>query len=100
MVARIYRPARNSMQSGSAGTRRWVLEYEPAPLPPDPLMGWSSTRDTHQEILLRFNSLEDAIAYAKRNGVAYDLAIPHEHALRRMSYADNYRSDRHVPFTH
>src|SRR6185437_4265324 len=48
------------------------------PLEPGPLMGWSSTPHTHQEISLRSNSLEDAIAYAEGNGVADDPAIPHD----------------------
>lgn len=100
MVARIYRPARNAMQSGRAGTRRWVLEYEPAPLELDPLMGWSSTRDTRQQITLRFDSREDAVAYANRNRIVFELARPHENCPPHMSYADNYRSDRLVPFTH
>jgi pterin-4a-carbinolamine dehydratase len=100
MVARIYRPARNAMQSGRAGMRRWVLEYEPAPLAPDPLMGWSSTRDTNQQITLRFDSREDAVAYASRNHIAYELAQAHDHHPPRISYADNYRPDQLIPFTH
>ena len=30
MLARIYRPAKNAMQSGKAKTKDWVLEFEPA----------------------------------------------------------------------
>jgi len=29
MVARIYKPSRNAMQSGTAKTKAWVLDYEP-----------------------------------------------------------------------
>ncbi|WP_369015654.1 NADH dehydrogenase ubiquinone Fe-S protein 4, partial [Escherichia coli] len=29
MVARIYKPSRNAMQSGVGKTRFWVFEYEP-----------------------------------------------------------------------
>jgi hypothetical protein len=29
MVARIYKPAKNAMQQGRAGTRDWIVEYEP-----------------------------------------------------------------------
>jgi hypothetical protein len=100
MIARIFRPAQTAMQSGRAGTLRWVLEYEPSPLRPDPLMGWTSTRDTHQQIRLQFKSLAEAIAYADRHGIAYETAKPHEHHWRSMSYADNYRTERLIPFTH
>jgi hypothetical protein len=29
MRARIYKPARNAMQSGKARTKQWLLDYEP-----------------------------------------------------------------------
>ncbi len=29
MAARIYKPAKTAMQSGTALTRQWVLDYEP-----------------------------------------------------------------------
>ena len=63
-LARIYRPAKTAMQSGRAKTHKWVLEYEPASRrDPDPLMGWSSARDTLNEVQLRFDTLEEALAY-------------------------------------
>ena len=60
-LARIYRPAKTAMQSGRAKTRKWVLEYEPTSRrDPDPLMGWSSARDTLNEVQLHFDTLEEA----------------------------------------
>lgn len=100
MNARIFRPAQTAMQSGRAGTQRWMLEYEPAPLRPDSLMGWASTLDTHQQLRLQFKTLDEAVAYADRRGIAYEIERPHEHNWRSMSYADNYRSERLTPFTH
>ena len=29
MTARIFKPAKNAMQSGRAATREWQLDYEP-----------------------------------------------------------------------
>ena len=41
MRARIYQPARNAMQSGTAKTRDWVLEYAASSARSvDPLMGF------------------------------------------------------------
>ena len=43
MTARIYKPARTAMQSGTAKTKEWVLDYEPEQPPAvEPLMGWTS----------------------------------------------------------
>jgi hypothetical protein len=94
-LARIYRPAKTAMQSGRAGTRQWLLEYEPASRrDPDPLMGWSSARDTLNQVQLRFATLDEAIAFAKRRGLDYTLIEPHARTLKSKSYADNFRYDR------
>ena len=40
---RIFVPARNPMQSGSYGTRRWRIEFDTKERWENPLMGWAST---------------------------------------------------------
>jgi hypothetical protein len=93
--ARIHRPAKTAMQSGRARTRQWVLEYEPASRrDPDPLMGWSSARDTLNEVHLRFDTLEEALLFAKKLGLEYTLIEEHTRTLKAKSYADNFRYDR------
>ncbi|HKF73011.1 MAG TPA: ETC complex I subunit [Stellaceae bacterium] len=92
---RIYQPAKTAMQSGTAKTRAWVLEYEPAtPREPDPLMGWASANDTLNEVYLRFDTLEAAVAFAKRRGLDYVVIAPKARTIRPKSYADNFRYDR------
>src|ERR1700720_3409199 len=84
--ARIPRPAKSAMQSGRARTRKWVLEYEPASRrDPDPLMGWSSARDTLNEVHLRFASLEDAVAFAAKHGLDYTVIEPHARTPKAKS---------------
>lgn len=92
--ARIYRPAKTAMQSGTAGTRDWVLDYEPAtPREPDPLMGWASAGDTLNQVQLRFATLEEAVAFATKRGLDFTVIEPHQPTLRPKSYADNFRYD-------
>jgi hypothetical protein len=92
---RIYRPARNAMQSGLANTRHWVMEFEPEFREThDPLMGWISSRDTQGQVMLRFDSEGEAVAYAKRQGYEYSLVEPHRPEIRPKSYADNFRWTR------
>jgi hypothetical protein len=101
MPARIYRPAKTAMQSGEANTREWVLEHERAEARDiDPLMGWTSTRDTRAQVRLHFATREQAIAYAERSGLAYTVSEPQARKPIRKSYADNFRHDRKVPWTH
>ena len=94
-LARIYRPSKTAMQSGRAQTRNWLLEYEPAsPRTPDPLMGWSSARDTLNEVRMRFATLDEAVAFAKKHGLDYTISEPHARTPKPKSYADNFRYDR------
>jgi hypothetical protein len=93
--ARIYRPTKTAMQSGRALTRKWILDYEQATKrQPDPLMGWSSAQDTLNQIRLRFDSLEEAVAFAQGRGLDFQVIEPHERTLKPKSYADNFRYDR------
>ena len=74
MTARIYKPARTAMQSGHANTKEWVLNYEPEQAPTvEPLMGWTSSGDMKQEVLLSFDTKDEAIAYCEREGIAYQV---------------------------
>jgi hypothetical protein len=94
-AARIYQPAKTAMQAGRAKTHKWVLEYEPASRrDPDPLMGWSSAEDTLNEVLLRFETLEEAVAFADKHGIEYTLIEPQARTPKAKSYADNFRYDR------
>jgi hypothetical protein len=95
---RIYRPAKNAMQSGRANSRKWIVEFEPSDRKePDSLMGWNGSRDTLAQVKLRFENKEDAIAFAEREGLFYSVIddIPAK-AVKPKSYADNFRFDRVV----
>src|SRR5436189_5768273 len=101
MVARIYKPAKTAMQSGTAKTRLWVLEYEPeTPRAVEPLMGWTSSGDMRQQLRLQFDTKEEAVAYAERAGIPYQLVEPRASARRTMSYSDNFAFNRRGAWTH
>lgn len=101
MVARIYRPAPNAMQSGRGKSREWVLVYEPSiPRTIEPLMGYTSSSDMKRQIVLRFPTLEEAESYARREGIAYRVQPAQEATIKKVSYPDNFRFDRKTPWTH
>ena len=89
------------MQSGTAKTGHWVLEFEAQePRRIDPLMGYTSSGDTRRQVRLTFSTREEAIAYAERNGIAYRVEEPKPLKRRQVSYAENFRYDRKIPWTH
>ena len=99
--ARIYSPARSATTSGAAKTGMWVLEFErESPRTIEPLMGYTSSRDMMGQVKLTFDSLDEAVAYATREGVPYrveTLKAPRKH---KRTYADNFNYDRSAPWTH
>lgn len=101
MSARIFSPAKTAMQSGKAKTGYWVLEYEPEkPKTIDPLMGYTSSSDMKSQIRLTFETREEAVAYAHKHAIPYRIELPNEAARRTISYAENFRYDRKIPWTH
>jgi hypothetical protein len=101
MVARIYRPARNAMQSGKGKSNNWVLEFEAEERRiADPLMGWTSSGDTRQQVRLSFGTQQQAVEYALRHGIAYEILPEPVIRPQRKAYADNFRWGRRDNWTH
>ncbi|TPJ49612.1 NADH dehydrogenase ubiquinone Fe-S protein 4 [Mesorhizobium sp. B2-6-4] len=71
-VARIYKPCRSVMTSGRARPRGWRLVFERRAAPViEPLMGYTGSGDTLTQVELDFPTLQAAIDYAPRQGLAY-----------------------------
>jgi hypothetical protein len=101
MTARIFKPARSAMQSGTANTKEWMLEYElEQPRAIEPLMGWTSSTDMKQQIRMNFDTKEEAIAYCERHGIPFTVQEPKQPNRRVMAYADNFAYSRRTPWTH
>ena len=98
---RIFQPAKNVMQSGRAKTRSWIVEFEPSDaVKANPLMGWPGSADTRQQVRLSFDSRDDAIAYAKKNGLDYEVLPPRDRSVQARAYSDNFRAGRQSNWTH
>lgn len=102
MRARIYRPARSAMSSGTAKTDEWVLEFPQEGRDLDPLMGWISGAETQSQVKLTFASREEAVAYAAERGID---ALVQEPKVRRPNirpggYGENFATSRREPWSH
>lgn len=103
MTARIYRPAKSAMSSGTAKTRDWVLEFpNETSRDVDPLMGWTSTDDTQAQVRMRFPTKEAALDYASSKGI--DAVVtepkPRKPNVRQRGYGENFATDRRGAWTH
>jgi hypothetical protein len=103
MRARIYRPARNAMQSGTARSKNWILDFaQGESRVQDPLMGWTGSGDTQAQIKLRFATQAEAEAYAKAQGIDYIVLQPKSRApvIRTNGYGENFATNRREVWTH
>ncbi len=101
MLARIYQPAPNAMQSGRAGSEQWVLEFSHVSSRViDPLTGTMRGTDMRDQLDLKFQSLEDAVSYAKANNIPHQVIKPKTVRRVSRSYSDNFAFDRKHPWTH
>ncbi|TXM93892.1 ETC complex I subunit [Methylobacterium sp. WL116] len=100
--ARIFQPSKDASQSGTARTKVWHLDFDQtAPRETDPLMGWTGSGDMLQQVHLKFETLEDAVAYAKKAGIVYRVEEPKTAPPRKgLSYSDNFKFNRTAPWTH
>ena len=103
MSARIYQPARNTMQSGTAKTKHWVLEFvNETGRDVDPLMGWTSSKDTQAQVKLRFSTKEAALDYAREHGIDAVVTEPHKRKanVRPGGYGEHFATNRRGAWTH
>jgi NADH dehydrogenase len=103
MRARVYLPARTAMSSGTAKTRRWVLDFAPAERRElDPLMGWTGSRDTSTQVRLTFATREEALDYARERGIEVTVTEPHKRKpnVRPGGYGENFSTNRRTVWTH
>ena len=88
--AKIYKPSKTAMQSGIKKFDKWIIEFITEKPGINPLMGWESSTDTNSELKLEFSSKEQAIEYAKKNKINFELIEPKIRKIIKKSYADNF----------
>ena len=88
--AKIYKPAKTAMQSGTKNSINWLLEFDTLDTGINPLMGWETSNDTMSEVKLEFSSKDQAINYAKKNNIDYYVIDPQKSKLIKKSYIDNF----------
>lgn len=92
MKARIYKPAKSTMQSGKARSKKWLVELieEKNVHHVDPLMNWTSVDNTLSQLHFEFAQKEDAIDFAKKSGFEFVVEEPLAPKLQKKSYAENF----------
>ena len=88
--AKIYIPTKTAMQSGRGKLKNWILEFDVKDPSINPLMGWETSTDTLEEVILKFSSKYKAIEYAEANNISYTVIESKKKEYVIKSYADNF----------
>ena len=92
MKAKIFKPTNTAMQSGRSKFNKWVLKFSDKKNQlKDTMMGWNGGSSTISQIELKFSSKEEAVNYAKKNGIDYEVLETRERKVINKSYADNFK---------
>ncbi len=91
MQAYIYQPSKTSMQSGLRNTKDWILIFaHDGSRKIEPSMGWISSKDTMQEVRMKFPNKESAIAFAEKNQFNFEVITPKQKKFVKRTYAENF----------
>lgn len=91
---RISKPSKNVMQSGTANTNTWKIEFDSRERWQYWLMGWTSSNDPMSNLTMNFPTKEDAIAFCDKNKLQWYVEEQPDRKLRKKSYADNFAYKR------
>ena len=92
MKAKIFKPTKTAMQSGRSKFNKWVLKFSDKKNQlKDTMMGWNGGSSTISQIELKFSSKEEAVNYAKKNSIDYEVLETSERKVINKSYADNFK---------
>eukprot|EP00471_Norrisiella_sphaerica_P004209 CAMPEP_0184487232 /NCGR_PEP_ID=MMETSP0113_2-20130426/9530_1 /TAXON_ID=91329 /ORGANISM="Norrisiella sphaerica, Strain BC52" /LENGTH=131 /DNA_ID=CAMNT_0026869449 /DNA_START=114 /DNA_END=509 /DNA_ORIENTATION=- len=88
----IWKPARTATQQGIANTEQWLVKFNKDDRRwANPLMGWTSGKQTTNQVTLKFDTQEDAVEYCERQGFEYDVKEPQQKKKFVKAYADNFK---------
>lgn len=88
----IYQAAKSTMQSGLAHNRSyWRIDFDHAqPRWENSLMGWTSSADPVQSVVLKFDTKEAAVNFATKQSWKYTVVEEPVARWRNKSYSNNF----------
>jgi len=91
---RIYCKSRETSQSGLANAGVWMLEpLRTSSQSPEPLMGWTQSGDTLNQIKMEFPTRERAETFAKEQGWRYTSEKQNIRKVKPRNYAQGFVCD-------
>ncbi|OAQ97780.1 hypothetical protein LLEC1_00539 [Akanthomyces lecanii] len=92
-TVRIYKESKPATQSGTWRGHDWRMDWDILPKGhrwENPLMGWQSSGDYMQGTHLSFETKEDAIHFAEKQGYEFFVQEPNTRKFAPKAYANNF----------
>ena len=90
----IYKNKKSPTQSGRLHKEFWFLEQiNTKGFKTDLLTGWK-TNETNLTKKMKFSNKEEAVSYAKKNNLDYEILTEVNKEIGNKSYADNFKFKR------
>ena len=90
----IYKNKKSPTQSGKSHKDHWVLEHiNDKGVKIDLLTGWKTT-ETNLIKKMKFLNKEEAVSYAKKNNLDFEILKEENKEISNKSYADNFKFKR------
>ncbi len=87
----IFKPAKSPMQSGVYNTKKWCLiSKKVGETYINSKFCWTGISNPEDQIILHFESLEEAERFAKKNNYHYEIIRPIKRKMLKKSYAENF----------
>lgn len=91
---RIYCKSRETSQSGLGTAGTWILEpVRPSQQSPEPLMGWTQSGDTLNQVKMEFPTQAKAEAFAKAQGWRYTSGKQNIRKVKPRNYGQGFVCD-------
>jgi len=91
---RIYSKSKETSQSGHANSGQWIIEaVRSSQQKPEPLMGWTQSGDTLNQIKMNFPTRAKAEAFAKSQGWRYTISDGNKRKVKPRNYGQNFVCD-------
>ena len=90
----IYKNKKSPTQSGKLNKDYWILEHiNSKSVKTDLLTGWKTT-DTNLTKKMKFSNKEEAVSYAEKNNLDFEILKEVNKEISNKSYADNFKFKR------
>jgi hypothetical protein len=91
MKAIILQSSKSAMQSGQSDNQ-WTLKFEGDKSRQyiEDYMAWTGSSDSSLQVSIDFETLEEAVNFASKNNIDYEIVESHKRKMRPKSYAKNF----------